>query len=106
MKIKRTQSQVVRLPAEEPLANGPGFDRQLQFVTLRIETDDGVEGIGVTFFAWALTATLKRAVDQLAELIIGEDPLRTEAVGRKVRSAAAGAGPGGISTLAFSAIDM
>ena len=45
-------------------------------------------------------------MDQLSELLIGEDPMRIEAVGRKVRGAAAGAGPGGISTLAFSAIDM
>ena len=106
MKIKRTQSQIVKLPAEEPLANGPGFDRQLAFVTLRVETDDGIEGIGVTFFGWALTPTLKHAVDQLSELAIGEDPLRVEAVGRKIRDAAGGAGPGGITALAFSAIDM
>src|SRR5712692_2930641 len=107
MKIKSIQSQIVRLPAEEPLAGGPGFYRQfLEFVTLRVATDEGIEGIGVTFFGWALTATLKQAVDQLGELAIGEDPLRTEAVGRKLRNAAAGAGPGGISALAFSAIDM
>ena len=100
MKIKRIQSQIVRLPAEEPLAGGPGFYRQsFEFVILRMETEDGIEGIGVTFFGWALTAALKHAVDQLSELVIGEDPLRTEAVGRKIRSAAAGAGPGGIHAL-------
>jgi len=107
MKITAVKSQIVKLPAEEPLADGPGFYRPFfEFVTLRMETDTGIEGIGVTFFGWALTATLKHAVDQLSELVIGEDPLRVEAVGRKVRSAAASAGPGGISTLAASAIDM
>src|SRR2546426_8472908 len=107
MKIKRVQSQIVRLPAEEPLAGGPGFYRQFfEFVILRMETEDGIEGIGVTFFGWALTAALKHAVDQLSELVIGDDPLRTEEVGRKIRSAAVGAGPGGISTLDFSAIDL
>jgi L-alanine-DL-glutamate epimerase-like enolase superfamily enzyme len=106
MKIKSVQSQIVRPPAEEPLAGGPTFDRRLEFVTLRMQTDDGIEGIGVTFFGWALTPSLKQAVDQLGELAVGEDPLRIEAVGRKLRSAAAGAGPGGIATLAFSAIDM
>src|SRR5262249_59490752 len=35
-----------------------------------------------------------------------EDPMRIEAVGHKIRAAAAGPGPAGISTLAFSAIDM
>src|SRR2546426_3844862 len=107
MKIKRVQSQIVRLPAEEPLAGGPGFYRQFfEFVILRMETEDGIEGIGGTFFGWALTAALKHAVDQLSELVIGDDPLRLEAVGRKVRNAVAGAGPGGISTLAYSAIDI
>src|SRR4029434_2307796 len=44
--------------------------------------------------------------DQLSDLLIGEDPMRIEAVGRKVRAAATGPGPAGISTLAFSDIDM
>ncbi len=107
MKITGIHSQVVRLPADEPLAGGPPFHRPFhEFVTLRIETDAGIEGIGVTFFGAALTATLKHAVDQLGALVLGEDPLRVEAVGQKLRNAAAGSGPGGIFTLAFSAIDM
>ena len=107
MKITRVRSQVVKLPADEPLAGGAGFYRRFfEFVTLRMETDAGIEGIGVTFFGWALTPALRAAVDQLSELAVGEDPLRTEAVGLKLRNAANGAGPAGISTLAFSAIDM
>ena len=107
MKITRIKSQIVKLPAEEPLAGGPPFPRQFfEFVVLRIETDAGIEGIGVTFFGGALIATLKHAVDQLSELAVGADPMRIEAIGRKVRDAGAAAGPGGISTLAFSAVEM
>ena len=108
MKITRTQSQIVRLPSDEPLAGGPSFGGPFrEFVTLRIETDAGIEGVGVTFFGAALTATLKHAVDQLGALTIGEDPLRVEAVGRRLRDAAeTSAGPGGIFALAFTAIDM
>jgi L-talarate/galactarate dehydratase len=107
MKITAVHSQIVKLPAEEPLAGGPGFYRPFfEFVTLRVQTDAGIEGIGVTFFGGTLTASLKRAIDQLGELAIGEDPLLIEALGRKLRSAAASAGPGGISILAFSPIDM
>jgi L-alanine-DL-glutamate epimerase-like enolase superfamily enzyme len=107
MKIKSIRSQVVRVPLDEPLAGGPAYFRSHnQFVILRLETDDGIEGIGVAFFGGALSATLKHAIDQLGELIIGEDPLRIEAVTQKLRSAAASAGPGGILTLAISAIDM
>src|SRR5919108_5550534 len=108
MKITRVQSQVVKLPAEEPLAGGPNFYRPFhEFVALRMETDAGIDGIGISFFATALTPALKQAVDLLGELVIGEDPLRIEAVGQKLRDATGGwAGPGGISTLAYSAIDM
>ena len=107
MKIKRAHSQIVRLPADEPLAGGPPFYRSHhEFVTHRLETEDGVEGIGFAFFVGALAATLKQAVDQLCELIIGDDPLCTEAIGRKLRQAAGSAGYGGLFTLAFSAIDM
>jgi hypothetical protein len=52
MKIARVKSQIVKLPADEPLAGGPGFYRPFfEFVTLRMETDAGIEGIGVTFLA-------------------------------------------------------
>ena len=107
MKIKRIRTQMVRLPVDEPLAGGPPYFRSHnQFVILRIETQDGIEGIGAIFFGGTLTATLKHAVDQLSELLIGEDPLRIEALTQKLRSAAATAGPGGIVTLAISGIDM
>ena len=107
MKIKSIRSHVLRVPLDEPLAGGPPYFRSHnQFVILRVETEDGIEGIGATFFGGALSATLKHAVDQLGELIVGEDPLRVEAITQKLRSAAASAGPGGILTLAISGIDM
>ena len=107
MKISKFRSQIVRVPADEALAGGPtqpGATRD--FVTLRVGTDAGIEGIGYTFFGAALTGALKAAVDALGELAIGEDPMRTEAVAAKLRTAAAGSGPGGILTLALSAIDI
>jgi L-alanine-DL-glutamate epimerase-like enolase superfamily enzyme len=107
MRITAIKPHIVKIPADEPLAGGPVFGESFrEFVTLEVETDAGIEGIGVTFFGAAVSASLKHAVDQLGGLIIGEDPLRVEAVGRKLRQAAAGAGPGGIFTLAFSAIDI
>ena len=107
MKITAVKSQIARLPVEEPLAGGSGFHRShFDFVTLRLETDAGVEGIGVTFFGGTLTPALKRAVELLGELIIGENPLFVESALRKLRNAAASAGPAGISTLALSAFDI
>jgi L-alanine-DL-glutamate epimerase-like enolase superfamily enzyme len=107
MKITAARSQIIRVPVEEPLAGGAGFLRpHLDFITLRLETDVGIDGIGVTFFGGHLTAALKRAVELLGELAIGEDPLAIEYVMTRLRGTAASAGPGGISTLAASAYDI
>ena len=57
MKIKSIRSQIVRLPVDEPLADGPPSGRaHNMFVTVRIETDDGIEGVGATFFGGVLSA--------------------------------------------------
>ncbi|MGZ5095081.1 MAG: mandelate racemase/muconate lactonizing enzyme family protein, partial [Burkholderiales bacterium] len=106
MKITGLQTHLVRLPGAPTLADIPDKANQYTFVTLQLRTDEGVEGIGVTFFGAALSATLKSAVDQLGALTIGEDPLRPEAVVEKLRGAAKNAGPGGLFTLALSAIDI
>src|SRR5438477_4089209 len=107
MKIASMQTGIVLLPNDEPLA---GFSENPNaknpIVTLRIRTDAGVEGLGVTYFGGALTRTLRHAVDELGALVIGEDPLRVEAVAAKVRAAAVSAGPAGIFLMAMSAIDV
>src|SRR5262249_33245570 len=58
------------------------------------------------YFGGRLTNTLRHAVDELGALAIGEDPLRVEAVAAKLAAAAGSAGPGGILTMAKSAIDV
>ena len=107
MKIASIQTGIVLLPNDEPLA---GFSENPNatnpIVTLRIRTDDGVEGVGVTYFGGALTRTLQRAVDELGALAIGDDPMRIEAVAAKLRTVAGGTGPAGIFTMALSAIDV
>jgi L-alanine-DL-glutamate epimerase-like enolase superfamily enzyme len=107
MKITGISTRIVRIPYEEPLAGGPtpaGVTRD--FVALQMRTDDGLVGVGVSFFVSALVATLKHAIDTLGALTVGEDPVRTEAIVAKLRAAAGTAGPGGVLTLAMSAIDM
>lgn len=107
MKIQHVMSQIVELPADEPLADGPmvkGATRP--FVVVKLATTDGVEGVGVTFFGGAMTRSLRQAVDDLGALVVGENPLLVERVVDKLRQAASSAGPGGLFTLALSALDM
>jgi len=49
---------------------------------------------------------LKAALEEFADLIKGEDPLRIEHVIAKLRAASAPCGPGGIAALAMAAIDI
>src|SRR5712671_3191194 len=107
MKIIGIRSGIVALPADEPLADAaenPNATRPI--VTLQVETDEGVIGVGVTYFGGALTGALRCAVDELGGLIVGDDPLRVETIVAKIRAAAGSAGPGGIFHLALSALDM
>ena len=107
MKITHIKSQIVKLPGDEPLADGPATPGSTRdFVTLTIGTDEGVEGIGFSFFGGALTGALKTAIDALAGLTVGEDPLKIEAIVAKLRGAAGQSGPGGLFTLALAAIDI
>lgn len=107
MKIERVLTQIVELPANEPLADGPMIDGATRpFVLVKLATQDAIEGIGITFFGGAMTRALRQAVDDLGALVIGEDPAQPERIIAKLQLAAGGTAPGGVFTLAISAIDM
>jgi L-alanine-DL-glutamate epimerase-like enolase superfamily enzyme len=106
MQIARVRAHVVELPADEPLADGKvatGATRDL--VTVKVRSKDGLDGIGVTFFGGAMTGALQRAIEELGALAVGEDPHQVERIAEKLRLAAGSSGPGGIFSLALSAID-
>jgi L-talarate/galactarate dehydratase len=105
--VTHVKTRIIQTPADNPLAVGiPVGNATREFVTLELGTDAGIEGIGLTFFGGPLTVALKDAVDALGALIVGDNPLHVEAIAAKLRQAAIGAGPGGLFTLALSAIDL
>jgi len=107
MIVTQAKTRVLRTPADNPLVVGlPADGATRDFITLELDTDEGIQGIGLTFFGGPLTPALKEAVDILCQLVIGEDPMLVESIVGKLRRAASGAGPGGIFTLALSPIDM
>jgi L-talarate/galactarate dehydratase len=107
MKITHVSTRALRTPADNPLVVGlPAPTDTREFVTLELGTDQGLVGVGLTFFGGALTPALKAAVDTLANLVIGDDPRQVEAIAGKLRRAAGSSGPGGIFSLALSAVDM
>ena len=106
MKIASYETTILKVPEDEPLANMPETTGRFRpVIILRMRTDDGLEGIGVTFYGGNMTRSLCKAVEELAELTVGKDPMRIEAVIETLRATGDSAGPGGIYSLALSAID-
>ena len=111
MKITKSQVQVLHAPADEQLVDvQPKSGGMRAFVTVKMMTDEGIEGIGLTFAPALglspLAPALKSAVDALCELAEGQDPMEIEAVMQGLREKTGGSGPGGILTLAMAAVDM
>jgi L-alanine-DL-glutamate epimerase-like enolase superfamily enzyme len=107
MKIASYEAAILRVPEDDPLADMPEEAGRLRpIVILRLRTDSGIEGIGVTLYGGLMTRALHAAVEDLAAAIVGEDPMRIERIVAKLRAGTGDAcGPGGIFTLALSAID-
>jgi L-talarate/galactarate dehydratase len=107
MKIKSYEVTTLGIPEDDPLANMPEeAGRMRPVVILRLRTDSGIEGIGLTFYGATLTRSLHAAVEDLARLTVGEDSNRIEHIVAKLRRAADSCGPAGLFTLALSAIDI
>ena len=68
MKITHVTARHLRTPADNPLVVGlpPPTDTR-EFALLELGTDQGLVGIGLSFFGGALTATLRTAVADLRD---------------------------------------
>ena len=111
MKISGCQTRLLYTPANDPLANSlPDTGRQQAFVTLEMTTDEGVDGVGLTFIpaleAVPLTGALRMSVDALAGMTVGEDPMEIEGIVKRLEADFSGAGPGGLLAMALAAVDM
>ena len=107
MKIVSFETKAISIPRESgPLADGPGAVMS-NFVTLKMQTDDGIEGISYAGFTSAvMQKALKESVDALAAQTIGDDPMMTEAINKKLLTLGGGGSPAGLVTRATSAIDV
>ena len=104
MRISSYETMAVRIRREP----GPTAPRdEADFVTLRLRTDDGIEGIAYAGFASKLaTRALKELLEALASETVGADPHAVEAIGRGLLHEAGDASPAGLVTRAVSAIDV
>lgn len=74
------------------------IEGNFDWTLVRLDTDEGLQGIGECFFAPGLTATLRR----LEPLLIGEDPRDLRPLFRKLQMAVTGSGS--IAGMVYNAI--
>ncbi len=105
MRITRLESHLLRIPLERPIAQPDTAPVFALFV--HIDTDADVRGLG---FAWSLNGggrAMKAALDDdLAPLVVGDDPLDHERLAAKVYWRLQGVGRLGLVAQAYSAIDL
>ncbi len=112
MRITRLDSQLLRLPLERPITppddarRGARLD-SVFLLLIHLDTDEDLRGLG---FAWAIQgggrALKVVADDDLAPLVVGEDPLDHERLAAKAYWRLQGVGRRGLVAQAYSAVDL
>ena len=107
MKITRIDVQKILLPREIPQNYHIKDNWDLPAVLVRVHTDAGVDGIGhaVTLMPEHFRS-LAAMVEELAGLLVGQDPRRPEQLSARMMYPANWVGPGGLLNIAASALDV
>src|SRR3954447_3270238 len=93
--------QEYRWPRTKPITNGKKTSTNVDYALVKIETDQGMTGIGLGH-----GGEVERAlVAKFAELLVGEDPVDVERLWHKMWVPKL-VGRRGLSTRAISAIDI
>src|ERR671933_223226 len=101
MKITAVTSEEYRWPRHKPISNGLHTYTHAGLGLVKIETDAGITGIGLGAEGRIARAT----VEQLATLLVGEDPIAVERLWHKMWVPKL-IGRRGITTRAISVIDI
>jgi L-alanine-DL-glutamate epimerase-like enolase superfamily enzyme len=105
MKVTKLVSTPLSIPLENPIMSGVQADRANP-VIVQLFTDEGLEGIGMTF-SWndLRIKSLKACIDDLGETVIGQDIFRLAEAWQKLWQDSSWMGHAGYPIYALSAID-
>ncbi len=107
MKITSATTQAYRLPLKERMISAKFTMTHRELLVLTLTTDAGLAGTGWCTTAGVGALAARTLIDAyLAPFLIGMDPRHTERIWHRLWSDCHAAGPGGITTLALSAIDI
>ena len=107
MRIESVSVQVLETPVSlEYTAAGNDVSSNWH-VLARLRTDDGIEGIGwVVANRGGLVRAMASAAAELGDLLVGLNVLDHEAACQRMSRASSWVGPGGMATMAMSALDI
>jgi L-alanine-DL-glutamate epimerase-like enolase superfamily enzyme len=105
-KISKVDVHLVSSPVPEGTADSTRKVETIGFVLVRITTDQGLEGIGVTYHEVGGEATRALIQHNMTPKLIGRDPLESEAIWQEFFHYLRGVGRKGLSFCALSAIDI
>jgi L-alanine-DL-glutamate epimerase-like enolase superfamily enzyme len=105
-KIKSVDVHLVSLPAQGNLADATRKVELVGYTIVRITTDQGLEGIGVTYHEVGGEATKAIIQYNMAPKLIGRDPFETEVIWQEFFHYLRGVGRKGLMFCALSAIDI
>lgn len=111
MQITNIEAQLLKVPTDPPRASPEetkaGRLTEISTLVVRIQTDENVEGIGTSYaLQGSGRAMLVCLGEDLAPLLIGEDPLSNEKIAGKVNARLATVGRMGLVQQAYSALDL
>lgn len=107
MKVSTMKSIALSVPLDRPFRGGRQMPREnINPVIVQLTTDDGLEAFGITF-AWndRQVKSLKACIDDLGEIIIGQDVFRGAEAWQKLFNSTGHMGHSGYGIYAVAAFD-
>lgn len=105
-KISKIQVHLVSAPVTGGFSDATRQVETIGFTIVRVTTDHGLEGIGVTYHEVGGEATKVLIERNMTPRLIGRDPLETEVIYAEMTSYLRGIGRKGLMFAALSAIDI
>ncbi len=108
MKIEKLETELYHVPLAKPMEDAiHGVQKDFSLIVVKITTDDGATGMGYTYSVGQVGGTSIATLikDNLAPILISEDPRRIEQLWNKMWWALHYVGRSGIAVFGMSAVD-
>ena len=107
MRIEKLSTRFLRTPVESAVVNVTKTRAFMEIILLEVYTDEGIVGHGYSYTDGFGGRAIKHLLDtDIAELVVGLDPMNVEGINQKVLWEIRQAGFSGITVLANAALNL